>query len=184
MIVSGQTGFLELAGLFGREHSQRRAHLHVESTVGKDRASHQSCAPRSSRIPSADNVPDAFDHLQNPLEPSLSPAQISPRSSHTEPRRPVRLGLARLDENGLDLTQFLCDQSSFIRVPRRLGAVAAVLATSTNLDIEQSAQLDLIGRMVQAMDRSLRGPGKRRERKAVELVPGSTPSLPAEAATM
>ena len=62
-----------------------------------------------------------------------------------------------LREHRLDIRELFRLETDLVGVPRRLGAVLAVFGAAASLDVEQSAELDLVGRMVQAVDRGLRG---------------------------
>lgn len=57
----------------------------------------------------------------------------------------------------LDVRELFRLETDLVGVPRRLGAVLAVFGAAASLDVEQRAELDLVGRVVQAVDRGLRG---------------------------
>jgi len=58
-------------------------------------------------------------------------------------------------EDRLDVGELLGLEANLVGVPRRLGAVRAVLGAAAGLDVEEGAELDLVGRVVEAVDRSL-----------------------------
>lgn len=62
-----------------------------------------------------------------------------------------------LREHRLDVRELFRLEADLVGVPRRLGAVLAVFGAAARLNVEQSAELDLVGRVVQAVDRGLRG---------------------------
>ena len=72
-----------------------------------------------------------------------------------------------LREHRLDIRELFRLETDLVGVPRRLGAVLAVFGAAASLDVEQSAELDLVGRVVQAVDRGLRGMIERDVRRSV-----------------
>ena len=75
---------------------------------------------------------------------------VAPRGAHAEPLAAVVLGLRRRLQHRLHIHQFgRLDPAVGVN---RLTAIAAILGAAAGLDAEQGAQLDLIGRVMRAVD--------------------------------
>ena len=119
MIVGGETGFLELAGLDVAELAECDAHLHAEFA-------------------------DLAHGLEHRLEFCITVAHAFPRRAHTEAGGaifPRRLGDWQNLIHG--------HEALFLQpriVVRALGAVAAILTATSGLHAEQRAKLDFVFR--------------------------------------
>jgi len=128
VVVRGQAGLLELAGLLLVDHAQRDADLHAHGA-------------------------HAGDHLLDVLEGGLAAAHVAPGGAHAEARAAVLLGDAGGGEHVLDGAHAGGPEAGV--VARGLGAVGAVLAAAAGLDVHERAHLDGGGVVEAAVDGGL-----------------------------
>ena len=130
MVVSRESGILEILGLVLIDHAQGHAHLHVQ-------------------------LADARDHRLDVLQTGLPTPHVPPGGTHAEPSAAVGFGVAGFLQHVLD-GRHLGGLEAGV-VARGLRTVGAVLAAPAGLDVHQGAHLDGGGVVEAAVDGGLSG---------------------------
>ena len=125
MVIGAEPGRLEPPGLLGREHAKGDTGFHAKPA-------------------------DARHHFEHRFE--LRPvANLAPRRTHAKPSRPRRLGRLRLGQHPGHRHQGFA--RAFGLVVGRLRAIGAIFRAAAGFDGKQAGELNLIGRVMGAVDR-------------------------------
>jgi hypothetical protein len=139
VVVRGEPGVRKPVRLLLREHAERAARLHAQTT-------HHT------------------HHVEHAIE-LVVVRHVAPRGAHAEPNGPLFPGVRRGVRQFAQRDKVLASHVGL--VVGRLRAVGAVLGTTAGLDAQQHAPLDFIGPVMRAVG-TLRAKHQVRERGGVD----------------